>query len=320
MALAIAGDDDRLVDRRQGRLRAGGENSNGKSAHASIVDCGAPRAQNHDMSRPWVIVGCGYTGAYLARALAGRGVAITITRRDRAGAEELAQQLGARAARVDLGEPATLADVIPDGAVVACLAPPGADPAREIANLVDAARAAAKLVYVSSTGVYAPGRGEWVDETWPLAPTTASGRARLAAETALAAATIPTVILRAAGIHGPGRKLADRIREGTYRVIGDGTSHVSRIHVVDLAAAIVAAGTLPVTGAINVADDDPSPIGEVADTFAARLGVPPPPRVPPDQVSPEIAGMLTANRRIANGRMKRELAIELRHRSWRDGL
>lgn len=272
------------------------------------------------MTRPWVIVGCGYTGAYVARALVDRGVPVTITRRDAAAVETQARQLGARGVRVDLAEPATLAGVIPDDAVVVCLAPPGPEPVSEIQTLVRAAHRAAKLVYVSSTGVYAPGGGAWVDESWPVNPVTASGRARAAAESALAEATIPTVILRAAGIHGPGRKLADRIRAGTYRVIGDGTSHVSRIHVVDLVAAIVAAGTLPVTGAINVADDDPSPIGEVADAFAAKLGVPPPPRVPPGQVSPEVAGMLTANRRIANRRMKTELGVELRHRSWRDGL
>lgn len=269
---------------------------------------------------PWVIVGCGYTGAYLARALAGRGVPLVITRRDRAAAAELAQQLGAKGAGVDLGDPSTLDGVIPDGAIVACLAPPGHDPAFEIQTLVRAARRAAKLVYVSSTGVYAPARGDWVDESWPIAPATASGRARLAAEQALAEASVPVAILRAAGIHGPGRKLADRIREGTHRVIGDGTSHVSRIHVVDLVAAIIAAGTQPVTGAINVADDDPAPIGEVADALAAKLGVPPPPRVPADSVSPEVAGMLTANRRIANRRMKDELGVQLRYRSWRDGL
>ena len=42
--------------------------------------------------------------------------------------------------------------------------------------------AARRLVYVSSTGVYAPGGGAWVDETWPIAPVTAAGRARVAAE------------------------------------------------------------------------------------------------------------------------------------------
>ena len=269
---------------------------------------------------PWVIIGCGYTGAYVARALVGRGVPLTITRRDRTAAEELAQQLGARGAGVDLGDPSTLEGVIPDGAVVVCLAPPGHDPAFEIQTLVEAAKAASKIVYVSSTGVYAPASGDWVDERWPIAPTTASGRARATAEAALGQAKVPVVILRAAGIHGPGRKMSDRIREGTHRVIGDGSSHVSRIHVVDLVAAIIAAGTRPVTGAVNVADDDPSPIGEVADAFAAKLGVPPPPRVPVDSVSPEVAGMLTANRRISNRRMKEELGVQLRYKSWRDGL
>ncbi len=274
------------------------------------------------MSPPWVIIGCGYTGAYVARALVGRGVPLTVTRRDRTAASELAQQLGSqvRSAGVDLADPATLDGVIPDGAVVVCLAPPGHDPTFEIQTLVRACARAAKIVYVSSTGVYAPAGGAWVDEAWPLQPTTASGRARVAAEAALAEATVPWIVLRAAGIHGPGRKLADRIREGTYRVIGDGASHVSRIHVVDLVAAILAAGERPVTGAVNVADDEPSPIGEVADAFAARLGVPPPPRVAPASVSPEVAGMLTADRRIANTRMKDELGVQLRFKSWRDGL
>ena len=269
---------------------------------------------------PWVIVGCGYTGSYLARALVGREAPLTITRRDRTAAEEMAQQLGAKGAGVDLGDPSTLDSVIPDGAVVVCLAPPGHDPAFEIATLVKAASRAAKLVYVSSTGVYAPAHGEWVDETWQIAPTTTSGKARVAAESALAEATIPVVILRVAGIHGPGRKMADRIREGTHRVIGDGSSHVSRIHIIDLVAAIVLAGTKPVTGVINIADDDPAPIGEVADAFAAKLGVPLSPRVSADSVSPEVAGMLMANRRIANQRMKAELGVELRYKSWRDGL
>ena len=136
----------------------------------------------------------------------------------------------------------------------------------------------------------------------------------------LADAPVPWVALRAAGIYGPGRGLVDRIRAGTYRVIGDGTSHVGRIHVADLVAAIVAAGSSAVTGAINAADDDPAPIGEVADAVAARLGLPPPPRVPASAVSPEIAGMLTADRRIANRRLRDELGVALRYPSWRDAL
>ena len=74
-----------------------------------------------------------------------------------------------------------------------------------------------------------------------------------------------------------------------------------------------APATSTVTGPINIADDDPAPIGEVADAVAAPLGVAPPPRVPAESVGPEVAGMLTADRRIANARMKRELGVVLRY-------
>jgi len=273
------------------------------------------------MTRAWLIVGCGYTGTQLARTLVARpelAAEVTITRRDREVARALGAALQVRGVRADLAEPGAL-DVSP-GAIVVCTAPPGKDPAGEIARLVAASRAAARIVYVSSTGVYGPGGGAWVDESWPIAPITESGRARAAAEAALADATVPWVALRAAGIYGPGRGLVDRIRAGTYRVIGDGASHVGRIHVVDLVEAIVRAGTAAITGPINAADDDPAPIGEVADTVAARLGLPPPPRVPAAQVSPEVAGMLTADRRIANRRLRDELGVVLRYPSWRDAL
>jgi len=241
----------------------------------------------------WVIVGAGYTGSRAAARLRAEGHEVVETHR----------------ATLDLAAGSELRF---PGATIVCCAPPGADPAREIANLV--ALGGRRLVYISSTGVYAPGGGAWVDESWPLEPVTASGRARLAAERALPP---QTAILRAPGIHGPGRGLVERIRAGTYRIIGDGTAHVSRVHVDDLVEAIVRAGASDVAGAFNIADDDPAPIGEVADAVAAHFGLPPPPRVPASSVAPEVAGMLTADRRIANGRMKRELGVVLRYPSWR---
>jgi nucleoside-diphosphate-sugar epimerase len=274
------------------------------------------------MTRAWRIIGCGYTGTQLARALVAQGPAdIAITRRDGEVARALGAALGVRGERLDLADPAGAPPgLVPPGAIVVSTAPPGGDPAGEVRALLALARDAARLIYVSSTGVYAPGHGAWVDETWPIAPFTGSGRARVEAEAALAGAPVPWVALRAAGIYGPGRGLVERIRAGTYRVIGDGTSHVSRIHVVDLVAAILAAADSPATGPINVADDDPAPIGQVADAAAARLGLPPPPRVPADAVPAEVAGMLTADRRISNRRLRDELGVALRYPSWRDGL
>lgn len=260
---------------------------------------------------PWVVLGAGYTGSALVRALAARGTSVVATRRTAEPLAALAALPGVTTRIADLADPPSLAGWIPRGAVIVCCAPPGADPAGEIAALLAAATAAgaARLLYVSSTGVYAPAAGAWVDESWPVAPTTPSGHARVAAEAAVAAGALPWAILRPAGIHGPGRELRDRIRAGSHRIIGDGTTFVSRIHVDDLVAALLAAGDRGATGAFNIADDSPAPLGPLADAIADEEGVPRSPRVPVDQVAPEIAAMLTANRRIANGRMVRELGV-----------
>lgn len=255
----------------------------------------------------WFVIGAGYTGSALARRLVGEGSRVIVTRRDPAAATKLGGELGCEGRAVDL---ARATEPAPSGSIVVCCAPPGDDPAAEMANLVALAASAHRLVYVSSTGVYAPGAGAWVDENFRLAPETASGKKRLAAERELPDTAI---VLRAAGIYGPGRGLAERLRAGTYRIIGDGSAHVSRIHVDDLVEAIVRAGTSTLTGPINCADDDPAPIGELADAVADALGVPAATRVPRSKVDPEVAGMLAADRRISNVRMKRELGVELAH-------
>jgi nucleoside-diphosphate-sugar epimerase len=265
----------------------------------------------------WVILGAGYTGGLLAKRLVTDGQRVIVTRRSPGNAIAAALPLGdgAMGIAMDLAQPESL--VFPADAIVVCLAPPGPDPTGEIGALVHAARACERLVYVSSTGVYPPAKGQWVDESWPVAPETASGRARAAAEAVLPA---DAIALRAAGIYGPGRGLVERIRAGTYRIVGDGSSHVSRVHADDLVSAIIHAGTTTFSGPVNIADDDPAPIGEVADAVAAHFGLPPPPRVPPQSVDAEVAGMLTADRRIANARMKATLGVRLRFPSWRTQL
>ncbi len=272
---------------------------------------------------PWVIAGCGYTGLHLAGRLLAAGATVIATRRGEApaGADP---RIAWRQA--ELADPGSLAGWIPPGAVLVDSVPPAADEAGE-RNLVAAAAAAPvhRLVYLSSTGVYGPGDGSWVDEDTPVAPAAAHGDRRLQAEAVLlqaaAAAGVDAVSLRISGIYGPGRGVAARLRAGTYRVIG-GDTWVNRIHVHDLCTAILAAGTVALLPrrVYTVADDEPATGRTHAEAVAAALGLPAPPVVPLAGADPRAAAMLGANRRIRNRRLKQELGVTLRYPSWRDAL
>jgi nucleoside-diphosphate-sugar epimerase len=259
----------------------------------------------------WVVLGAGYTGSRIVAAVIARGEAVIATRRSE----------GDR--RVDLRSPDTLIGLFAAGDVVVMTAPPIDDVGTGERAIAETAAAAgvARIVYLSTTGVYAPAAGAWVDEDFAIAPITRTGRARVAAEAMIATTTVPIVALRVAGIYGPGRGVVARLRAGSYRIVGDGRTFVSRIHVDDLVSAIVAAGSAPVVAAVyNVADDDPTPSLELATAAALALGVPPPACVGIDGIDPDVVGMLTADRRIDNARLKRELGWTLRYPSWRVGL
>ncbi len=274
-----------------------------------------------------VVIGAGYTGARVAALLRARGDEVAVTRRTPERVEQAAVRTGARGVVIDLATAtvedltALIADGGPGATVVVTASPSDVDGAAEERVAEAAARAGARrIVYVSSTGVYAAAHGEWVDEDFATAPVTASGRARLAAEHGIASGPVECVRLRAAGIHGPGRGAVERMRAGTFRVVGDGDTHVSRVHVDDLAAAVVLCGDARECGPVyNVADDEPCTTNELVAEAVRTLGVAIPARVRLDEVGEDIAGMFTANRRVANGRLKRELGWVLKYPTWKTG-
>ncbi len=94
------------------------------------------------------------------------------------------------------------------------------------------------------------------------------------------------VVLRFGHVYGPGTTYATdgsfvrQVRARRVPLVGGGTSVFSFVHVIDAAAAIVAAVESEVTGAVNVVDDDPAPMSEWLPYLAGLVGAPAPRSVP----------------------------------------
>jgi nucleoside-diphosphate-sugar epimerase len=281
------------------------------------------------MTRRLFIFGLGFSGLEIARLAKAQGWNVGGTCRAREKVE-CRRADGIETVVFDGLTPLseeTLADV----SHVLCTIAPGAtgDPAlRLCGDLLGTAR---WLGYLSTTGVYGDRGGGWVDETTPPAPAQARSVERLAAERAWQAlgAEIGAAvdIFRLPGIYGPGRSALDQAKAGAARRIDKPGQYFSRIHVADIAAAVLAAMSRPAaaTGAIyTVADDLPASSAEVTAFACELLGLPVPPLVPWSEAAPTMSAMARSfyseNRRVRNGRLKRELGVTLRYPTYREGL
>ena len=270
-----------------------------------------------------VSFGHGYSARALARRLVPRDWDITGTTRNPDRAEAL---------RADGVTPLPwVRDAIEaalDGATHLLIsAGPTEDGDPTLALMGDALRARAGqftwVGYLSTTGVYGDHGGAWVDESTPLAPGTARGKRRVAAEAAWADQGLPLHIFRLAGIYGPGRGPFEKVRQGTARRIIKPGQVFSRIHVEDIAQVLDASIARPAPGAVyNVCDDDPAPPQDVL-TFAARLlGLPEPPAVDFDtaEMSAMARSFYAESKKVSNARIKTDLGVTLRHPNYRSGL
>ncbi len=134
----------------------------------------------------------------------------------------------------------------------------------------------ARFLLVSSTSVYGQDAGEWVDETTPVDPPTASSRRIVEAENLVLEGPRDAVV-RASGIYGPGRTgLLDRVQRGEAR-LPQSPIYTNRIHRDDLAGALEFLLARPELGGCFVATDtEPVELGQLLAWLAARLDVPSP--------------------------------------------
>lgn len=283
-----------------------------------------------------LILGCGYVGLRLACALVRSGTAVLATTRQEGRVPEI-EATGASAAIADVLDPATLqplTDWQPD--VVFDLVrpqPTGADRytawgTRNVAQCFSSQPLQA-LVYLSSTSVYGRRDGEWTDEDTPIDPSSPLGHARVEAEEIyrelFRAQQFPVRICRSPGIYGPGRTLRDRLESGAYTRVDDANLWVSRIHVDDLVAGLIAAWRVGVDGGTYLlCDNEPVTGREYAELTAKLLSLPLPPPVSREDIRQELTQSAferrISARRCSNRRMREELRVAPRYPSVREGI
>jgi nucleoside-diphosphate-sugar epimerase len=180
----------------------------------------------------------------------------------------------------------------------------------------------AKLIYISSTGVYGQSHGETVDEHSATEPTREGGRACLAAERTLAEHRLGArgIVLRMAGLYGPGRiPLADDICAGRP-IAAPRTGLLNLIHVDDAARVVLAADRRAIPPCTYVVSDGcPVERQKYYQELARLLAAPEPRFAAPPPDSPA-AGRAVADKRVDNTRMLGELGVRLEFPSYREGL
>ena len=179
-----------------------------------------------------------------------------------------------------------------------------------------------KFVYTSSTSVYAQTDGSAVDENSPTEPEADTARVLVATERVLLEASrhgFPAVVLRLAGIYGPGRGYwFKRFLQGNAAIEGKAERILNMIHRHDAAGAISAALSRGQPGTIyNVADDEPTTQRALFEFLAEMFACPLPSSAPSDEGAVFNRGV--TNKRVLNRRLHDELGYQFKYPSFRQG-
>lgn len=278
-------------------------------------------------TRRWLILGAGYAGARFAKRLAADGHEVWATVREVAEAEAL-EAAGVAALVADFSQPVAqrLHEVVPTTAVLSIPPPRGKDEAAPEPEALRWAKAqgADRVIYWSSTSVYGFSEGGVVDEDTPIAPQTAVGVRRAAAEArvrdAAAAHGLPLAVVRIVGIYGPGRNLRQRIAAGDYVMADGGEVWSNRVHVDDIGMAtrcIDAAA--PMEGVWLLSDGASFRVRELVAWVSEALGVEMPKSVPLARMEPRRQAFWSGDRRVKPARLM-AAGWEPRYPGFREGL
>jgi nucleoside-diphosphate-sugar epimerase len=214
-----------------------------------------------------IILGAGYAGRFIYAHAIARGVSVTAT--SRVPKTHLDFAAPSHRLEFDLDRPITWRH-IPAGADIVWCFP--AMPLQGVQAFAEAAlRQVGRVVVLGSTSAYETADDDpdaVIDESSPIDRT----RPRVIGEEYLRTHAA-AMVLRVAGIYGPGRNVVDWIRRGK---VGPSTRYVNLIHVEDLAAICLRALEKGRRGeSYNVSDGNPRRWSEICDEAQKRWAVVP---------------------------------------------
>jgi len=277
------------------------------------------------------VFGLGYSAGFLVRncLAVGDEVAATVRSTDKASA---LRAEGVQAFVFDgRRRESEVADALANCDALLVSVPPdpdGSDPVlRVYADDIAAAADLRWIGYLSTIGVYGDRQGGWVDETTEPSPGDDRSRRRLAVEQGWRSfggqRRGPVQLFRIAGIYGPGRNQLAQLAAGTARRIVKPGQVFNRIHVADIAQAIMASISRPRADAVyNLTDDEPAPPQDVVAYAASLCGVAAPPEIAFEtaDLTPMSRSFFSETKRVRNTLLGSELGISLRYPTYREGL
>ena len=182
--------------------------------------------------------------------------------------------------------------------------------------------------YLSTTGVYGNTYGAWVSEEDQPNPLQERSQRRLNCEKEWINSNLPIQIFRLPGIYGPGRSTLEAIKTRKIKVIHKENQVFSRIHVADIANAIIYLlqnkNNLEFHSIINIADDKPCSQIEVIEYGYQLLGLKMPNKVLFEEAKNDLSLIAQSfwleNRRVSNKLLCEKLGYKLIYKNYQLGL
>ena len=287
-----------------------------------------------------LIIGCGYVGLPLGAELTRRGHLVFGLRRSATVEPEL------RAARIeplyaDITQPEDLAKLPRDfDWMVNCVSSSGGGPAEYRRIYLEGMRnimrwlagvPVTKFVSTSSTSVYGQNDGSIVTEESPTTPDSETAQVLLETEKLLLDAArrehFPAVVLRLAGIYGPGRGYwLKRFLDGPSVTEEDRDRILNMVHRDDVVGSIIAPLERGRAGGIyNVVDDEPARLSVLFDWLSRELKRKSPAGDETERRSSGNGGVAATrkrgatNKRVSNRKLREELGYWMKFPSFREG-